>query len=50
MRRSACGAPGRVGVRISPLNSYNSMQDSDPVGLTRYVAGELAGAASPSCT
>lgn len=32
---------GRVGVRISPLNSYNSMQDSDPVGLTRHVAGEL---------
>ena len=27
----------RVGVRISPLNSYNSMLDSDPVGLTRYV-------------
>ncbi|MBI5689847.1 MAG: alkene reductase [Verrucomicrobia bacterium] len=32
---------GRVGVRISPLNSYNSMQDSDPVGLTRHVATEL---------
>lgn len=31
----------RVGVRISPLNSYNSMRDSDPVGLTRYVAGAL---------
>lgn len=31
----------RVGVRISPLNSYNSMQDSDPVGLTRYVAAAL---------
>ena len=31
----------RVGVRISPLNSYNSMQDSDPIGLTRYVAGAL---------
>lgn len=32
---------GRVGVRISPLNSYNSMQDSDPIGLTRHVAAEL---------
>lgn len=31
----------RVGVRISPLNSYNSMRDSDPVGLTRYVATAL---------
>lgn len=31
----------RVGVRISPLNSYNSMLDSDPVGLTRYVASAL---------
>ena len=33
--------PGRVGVRLSPLNSYNSMRDSDPVALTRYVAGQL---------
>ena len=32
---------GRTGVRISPLNSYNSMSDSDPAGLTRYVAAEL---------
>lgn len=32
---------GRVGVRISPLNSFNSMADSDPVGLTRFVAGKL---------
>ena len=32
---------GRVGVRISPLNSFNDMRDSDPVGLTRHVAGEL---------
>ena len=31
----------RVGVRISPLNSYNFMQDSDPVALTRYVAEQL---------
>ena len=32
---------GRVGVRISPLNSYNDMKDSDPVALTTYVATEL---------
>ncbi len=32
---------GRVGVRISPLNSYNDMKDSDPVALTSYVATEL---------
>jgi N-ethylmaleimide reductase len=34
--------PERVGVRISPLNSYNSMQDEDPVALTTFVARELA--------
>lgn len=28
----------RVGLRISPLNSYNSMIDSDPVELTRHIA------------
>ena len=33
----------RVGVRLSPLNSYNSMSDSDPAGLTAYVARELGG-------
>ena len=32
---------GRVGVRVSPLNSYNDMLDSDPVALTRYVAAQL---------
>jgi N-ethylmaleimide reductase len=32
---------GRVGVRLSPLNSFNDMQDSDPVALTTYVATEL---------
>ena len=32
----------RVGVRISPLNSYNSMIDSDPVGLTTYVSKKLS--------
>lgn len=31
----------RVGLRISPLNSYNSMADSDPVGLTAWLANEL---------
>ena len=33
--------PGRVGVRISPLNSFNAMSDSDPVAVTTYVASEL---------
>ena len=33
---------GLVGVRLSPLNSYNSMIDSDPVALTTYVATQLA--------
>jgi N-ethylmaleimide reductase len=28
----------RVGLRISPLNSYNSMIDSDPVAVTTYIA------------
>jgi len=28
----------RVGLRISPLNSYNSMLDSDPVALATFVA------------
>ena len=32
---------GRVGVRISPLNSFNDMKDSDPVALTRHVAAQL---------
>jgi N-ethylmaleimide reductase len=31
----------RVGLRISPLNSYNSMIDSDPVGLTTWLADAL---------
>jgi N-ethylmaleimide reductase len=30
-----------VGVRISPLNSYNSMLDSDPVALTTWLAQRL---------
>jgi N-ethylmaleimide reductase len=32
---------GRVGVRLSPLNSYNDMKDSDPVAVTAYVAAQL---------
>jgi N-ethylmaleimide reductase len=31
----------RVGVRLSPLNSYNSMLDRDPLGLTSFVAAQL---------
>ena len=31
----------RVGLRISPLSSYNSMIDSDPVGLATFLAGRL---------
>ena len=31
----------RVGLRISPLNSYNDMIDSDPIGLTTWLAGRL---------
>lgn len=32
----------RVGLRISPLNSYNSMIDSDPVALTTYIAQQCS--------
>ncbi len=31
----------RVGLRISPLNSYNSMIDSDPIGLATWLASRL---------
>lgn len=31
----------RVAVRLSPLNSYNDMRDSDPVGTYRYIAEKL---------
>jgi N-ethylmaleimide reductase len=31
----------RVGLRISPLNSFNSMVDSDPVGLVSWLAKRL---------
>lgn len=32
---------GRVGVRISPLNSFNDMKDSDPVALASWLATRL---------
>lgn len=32
---------GRVGIRLSLLNSYNSMKDSDPVAVITYLAHEL---------
>ncbi|MFZ1852194.1 MAG: alkene reductase [Nitrosomonas sp.] len=31
----------RVGLRISPLNSFNSMMDSDPIGLSTWLAEQL---------
>ena len=31
----------RVGLRLSPLNSFNSMIDSDPLGLTAFMADRL---------
>ncbi|MCD8533546.1 MAG: alkene reductase [Verrucomicrobia bacterium] len=31
----------KVGLRLSPLNSYNSMADSDPVALSEYMAEKL---------
>jgi N-ethylmaleimide reductase len=33
----------RVGVRNSPLNSYNSMSDSDPIGLVTWLGEKLSG-------
>ena len=40
---ASCGVWGsdRVGVRLSPLNSFNSMVDSDPIGLTAWLAERL---------
>ena len=32
----------RVGLRLSPLNSFNSMADSDPATLTRFLAEYLS--------
>lgn len=37
----AVWGPERVGVRISPVNSYNDMRDDDPVALTAYLAREF---------
>jgi len=31
----------RVGLRLSPLNSFNDMRDSDPVGLATWLASRL---------
>lgn len=31
----------QVGLRISPLNSYNSMVDSDPIGIATWLAKKL---------
>jgi len=31
----------RVGLRLSPVNSFNSMQDSDPIGLTEWLGTKL---------
>lgn len=38
---SAVWGGDRVGLRISPLNSFNSMIDSDPVGLSTWLASHL---------
>lgn len=38
---SAVFGSKRVGVRISTLNSYNSMIDSDPIGLSTWLAQRL---------
>lgn len=38
---SAVWGEDKVGVRLSPLNSFNSMQDSDPVGLITWLAKRL---------
>ncbi len=32
---------GRIGLRLSPLNSYNSMIDSDPIAWSTWLAKEL---------
>ena len=37
---AAIGAD-RVGLRLSPLNSFNSMVDSDPIALMGYLADKL---------
>jgi N-ethylmaleimide reductase len=40
---SSVWGSGHVGVRISPLNSFNSMSDSDPVALATWLAKRLDG-------
>lgn len=37
---SAIGSD-KVGLRLSPLNSFNSMKDSDPIALTEFLAKHL---------
>ncbi len=41
--QAACDVWGsnRVGLRISPLNSFNSMVDSDPIALSTWLAKRL---------
>lgn len=38
---SAAIGSDRVGLRLSPLNSYNGMKDSDPVALIGFLAEKL---------
>jgi N-ethylmaleimide reductase len=38
---SAAIGSDRVGLRLSPLNSYNSMKDSDPLALTAFLSEKL---------
>ena len=38
---AADGDSKKIGVRLSPLNSFQSMKDDDPVGLTKYVCSAL---------
>ncbi len=40
---AVCDAVGseRVGLRLSPLNSFNDMRDSNPVGLAQWLASEI---------
>ncbi len=40
---AVCAAIGseRVGLRLSPLNSYNDMKDSDPLALVAFLAERL---------
>ncbi|KPA75686.1 Nadh:flavin oxidoreductase/NADH oxidase putativen-ethylmaleimide reductase-like protein [Leptomonas pyrrhocoris] len=40
---TAAIGPDRVGVRLTPLDSFNGQSDEDPEGLLRYVSAELDG-------